>query len=100
MVMTEIGLYIAAALFAIGLFVIIAKRNLIFVLIGAELILNAANLNLVVFSRQTGDGAGQVFALFTIVIAAAEIGVALALLLHIVKYFKASDLDKLNQLGH
>ncbi len=94
------GLYLAAALFAVGLVVILTKRNIIFVLVGTELILNAANLNLVIFSQSDPNLQGQLFAVFSIVIAAAEVAVALALLLNIFKYLKTSNLNDLNQLGH
>ncbi|WP_040398391.1 NADH-quinone oxidoreductase subunit NuoK, partial [Cesiribacter andamanensis] len=73
-------LILATLLFCIGLAVVLTRRNAIAVLIGLELMLNAANINLVAFSRY--DGAllqGQLFALFVIVVAAAEAAVALAL---------------------
>ena len=75
-------------------------KKIIFILIGTELMLNAANLNLVIFSYKWGGNDGQIFALFTVVIAAAEIAIALALLLNIFKMKGVSDLDKLNELGH
>jgi NADH-quinone oxidoreductase subunit K len=78
-------------MFALGLVAIIARRNLIYVLIGVELILNAANVNLVGFSRFSGGLDAQVFALFVIVLAAAEAAVALAIVLQI--FDKRSDVD-------
>ncbi|MFT4833894.1 MAG: NADH:ubiquinone oxidoreductase subunit K [Marinoscillum sp.] len=83
-----------------GLLIVLIKRNVIFVLIGIELMLNAANLNLVVFSRYDPTLAGQVFAIFSVVIAAAEAAIALAILLNVVKYYKSSDLDEFNLLEH
>ncbi|AHM62186.1 NAD(P)H-quinone oxidoreductase subunit 4L [Flammeovirgaceae bacterium 311] len=92
-------LILATLLFGIGLAVTITRKNAIAVLIGLELMLNAANINLVAFSRY--DGAllqGQVFALFVIVVAAAEAAVALALVVRVYGYYKIADLDKLNEL--
>jgi len=94
------GLYLSGFLFSIGLLIILIKKNIIFVLIGTELMLNAANLNLVIFSHKWGGNSGQIFALFAVVVAAAEIAIALALLLNIFKLRGISDLDKLNELGH
>jgi NADH-quinone oxidoreductase subunit K len=82
---------LAAALFAIGVIGVITRRNAIGVLIGVELILNAANINLVGFSRYTGGLDAQVFAIFVIVLAAAEAAVALAIILQL--FDKKSDVD-------
>ncbi len=69
------------------------------VLIGIELMLNAANLNLITFSRFDPQALqGQIFSLFVITIAAAEAAVALALVVKVYKYFKTSDLDKINSM--
>ena len=91
-----IGLYhylgLAAALFSIGVIGVVTRRNAIGVLIGVELILNACNINLVGFSRFGGGGLdAQVFAIFVIVLAAAEAAVALAIVLQI--FDKRSDID-------
>ena len=92
-------LILATLLFCIGLAVTITRRNAIAVLIGLELMLNAANINLVAFSRYDGLLLqGQVFALFVIVVAAAEAAVALALVVRVYGYYKIADLDKLNEL--
>ena len=92
-------LILAALLFCIGLAVVLTRRNAIAVLIGLELMLNAANINLVAFSRYDAFMLqGQVFALFVIVVAAAEAAVALALVVRVYGYFKVADLDKLNEL--
>ncbi|MBV6646429.1 MAG: NADH-quinone oxidoreductase subunit NuoK [Cyclobacteriaceae bacterium] len=94
------GMYLAAMLFCLGLAIMIVKRNMIFVLIGVELILNAANLNMVIFSRNDPNLGGQIFTIFSIVIAAAEVTVALAIALNVYKYYKTSDLDEVNELKH
>lgn len=92
-------LIVAAALFSIGLAVIITKRNTIAVLIGIELILNAVNLNLVAFSQYDPVHlTGQMFALFVIVVAAAELAVALAIILSVYRAFQTTDLDKVNSM--
>ena len=93
------GLYLAAALFCIGLVVILTKKNIIFVLIGTELLLNATNLNLVIFSRNDPGLQGQMMAIFIIVIAVAEVSVGLALLLNIYRRLRTSDIHELNKLG-
>jgi len=82
---------LGAALFSIGVIGVVTRRNAIGVLIGVELILNAANINLVGFSRYAGGLDGQVFALFVIVLAAAEAAVALAIILQL--FDKRSDVD-------
>ena len=82
---------LGAALFSIGVIAVVTRRNAIGVLIGVELILNAANVNLVGFSRYAGGLDGQVFALFVIVLAAAEAAVALAIILQL--FDKRSDID-------
>ena len=92
-------LILATLLFSIGLAVAITRRNAIAVLIGLELMLNAANINLVAFSRYDGlQLQGQMFALFVIVVAAAEAAVALALVVRVHSFYKNTDLDKLNEL--
>jgi NADH-quinone oxidoreductase subunit K len=92
-------LVVGAALFCIGVVIIITKRNAIVVLMGIELILNAANINLVAFSRyDTNALQGQMFALFVIVVAAAEAAVALAIVLRIYQYYQTVHLDKLDEL--
>ncbi|MCU0354546.1 MAG: NADH-quinone oxidoreductase subunit NuoK [Cytophagales bacterium] len=88
-------LLVSAVLFCVGVAVIITRRNAIVVLMGIELILNAANLNLVAFNRHYPENVqGQVFALFVIVVAAAEAAVALAIVLKVFQQFKTIDLDE------
>lgn len=91
-------LLVAAALFSIGLGVIITKRNAIAVLIGVELMLNAANLNLVAFSRQDPLISGQLLALFVMVVAVVESVVALAIILKVYQHFATTDVDKLDTM--
>lgn len=91
-------LILAGTLFFIGLVIVITKKNAIMVLIGIELMLNGANLNLIAFS--VGDSAisGQMFSLFVILIAAAEAAVALAIVLNVYKYYSTSNISEINQL--
>lgn len=99
MIPVEHFLVLAAVLFCIGLIAVITKRNAIVVLMGVELMLNAANINLVAFSRYDANLLqGQLFALFVIVVAAAEAAVALAIVLKVYSYYKTSDLDQVNEL--
>jgi len=91
-------LILSAFLLCSGLLIVLIKKNAVFVLIGIELMLNAANLNLVAFSKFDPDLNGQVFAIFSEVISAAEADIALAILLNIYKTYDSSDLDDLNTL--
>jgi NADH-quinone oxidoreductase subunit K len=85
-------LVVGALLFAFGLVTVATRRNAVGVLMGVELILNGANVNFVAFNRYVvGDGSGQVFALFIIVLAAAEAAVGLAIVLSIFQTFKTID---------
>lgn len=90
---------VSAGLFCTGLFVILTKRNAIQVLIGIELMLNAANLNLVAFGKYDKlNNGGQVFALFAITLAAATTAVALAIILNVYKRYKTIDPNKIDTL--
>jgi len=91
-------LILAAFLFCTGAYGVLARRNSVLVLMSVELMLNAVNLNLVAFSAQARDVSGQVFALFVITIAAAEVGVGLAIVLLIYRNLKSPDLDRVEQL--
>lgn len=85
-------LFLAAVLFALGTYTVLTRRNAVGVLIGVELVLNAANINLVAFAHYvTGGLDGHVFALFVIVIAAAEAAIGLAIVLSIFQNFKTID---------
>jgi NADH:ubiquinone oxidoreductase subunit K len=91
-------LLLAAALFSIGVYGVIARRNAVMVLMSIELILNAVNLNLVAFAMMTNAVDGQVFALYVIAIAAAEVGVGLALVLMIYRNRRSIALDELSEM--
>ena len=92
-------LIVSAGLFCIGLYIILTKRNAIQVLIGIELMLNAANLNLVAFGKYDRlNNGGQLFALFVIVLAAATTAVALAIILNVYKKYKTIDPAEVNEL--
>ncbi len=74
-------LVLSLLLFAIGIIGVLTRRNAIIILMSIELMLNAANLNFIAFAKQHGDLGGQVFAIFTITVAAAEVAVGLAILI-------------------
>lgn len=93
-------LYLSAFLFCAGLLIVLIKKNAVFVLIGIELMLNAGNINLVAFSRFDPSLGGQMFAIFSVVLAAAEAAIALAILLNIYWSYHSSDLDDLTELRH
>lgn len=92
---------VAALLFSVGVYGVLARRNAILVLMSVELMLNAVNLNLVVFDMRWADRlhGGQVLALFVIVLAAAEVGIGLALVLLIYRNRRTVDVDRLRTLG-
>lgn len=89
-------LLLSAALFGIGLYGVLARRNAVMVLIGIELMLNAVNVNLVAFDTWWGDAlhTGQVLTLFTVAIAAAEIGLGLAIVLGLFRATGMADVDR------
>jgi len=89
-------LLLAAVLFSAGVYGVIARRNGVAVLMSIELILNAVNINLIAFSAMNGTISGQVFALFIIAIAAAEVGVGLAIVLGIYRNRRSIDLDEVD----
>jgi NADH:ubiquinone oxidoreductase subunit K len=94
-------LVVGALLFAIGLYLALAKRNAIGILMGIELMLNAVNLTLVAFSRfivAPRPIDGQVFAVFVITVAAAEAAVALALVVAIYRHRLTVDMNRINLL--
>ena len=92
-------LIIGALLFSLGLFGVITRRNGVAVLMGVELILNAANVNFIAFARFGGmDFSGHVFSLFVIVMAAAEAAVALAIILNIFNNMGTINIDEADQL--
>lgn len=96
--MTQIGLshylFVAVVMFCAGLFTVLTRRNAIGVLMGVELILNAANINYVAFSRFGGASLdGTVFSIFVIMLAAAEATIGLAIVLGIYRTFHSIDLE-------
>jgi NADH:ubiquinone oxidoreductase subunit K len=92
-------LYLAAFLFSAGVVIVIIKRNVIMVLLGIELMLNAANLNLVAFNQQhPGSLHGQIFSLFVIIVAVCEAAVGLAIVLRVYKYYQSSVPDEISEL--
>jgi NADH:ubiquinone oxidoreductase subunit K len=91
MVPAEYYLVLSAAVFCIGLFGILTRRNALIFLMSVELMLNAANINLVAFSYQTGNLTGQVFTLFTMALAAAEVAIGIGIIL--VLYRNFNDVD-------
>jgi NADH-quinone oxidoreductase subunit K len=100
--MTPLQAYltVSALLFAIGFGGVVARRNAIVVLMGIELMLNAANLNFIAFWKfgAAGNVDGYIFVLFSIAIAAAESAVGLALVILIYRHFKTTNLDHANRL--
>ena len=92
-------LFVSVILFSLGLFGVITRRNGVAVLMGIELILNAANLNFLAFARFGGmNMAGHVYALFVIVLAAAEAAVALAIIINIFNNYNTINVDEVSGL--
>lgn len=92
-------LILSAFIFSVGVYGVLARRNAVLVLMSVELMLVAVNLNLVAFSAFRDNVAGQTFALFVITIAAAEVGVGLAIVLVIFRNTRSVDLDDVDQLS-
>lgn len=91
-------LFVSAALFFIGMAGVLIRKNLLFVLMSLELMLNAVNLNLITFSRIYGWEDGPLLVFFIMTLAAAEAGVGLALAVRVYKIIKTVDIRGLNQL--
>lgn len=91
-------LLLAAVLFSIGVYGVIARKNAVMVLMAIELILNAVNLNLIAFALINDTVDGQIFALYVIAIAAAEVGVGLAMVLMIYRNRRSIALDELSEM--
>jgi NADH:ubiquinone oxidoreductase subunit K len=91
-------LVVSALLFALGLFAVVSRRNSVAILMGVELMLNAANINLVAFNKYAAPGAmqGQVFALIVITLAACEAAVGLALVLAAYRTLETVYVDEIN----
>jgi len=97
----SMALLLSALLFGVGVYGVLARRNAIALLMAVELMLNAANLDLVAFDAWFKDKlhAGQVFALFVVVVAAAEVGVGLAIVLAVFRLRQTVAVDDLRQLA-
>lgn len=91
-------LLLAAAMFSIGVFGLLTRKNAIGVLLSVELMANAVNVNLVAFSRYLGDARGQVFALFAVALTVAEVVIGMALVLYLHRSRKTVELDQANAL--
>ncbi len=92
-------LVVSAILFSLGVFGVVTRRNAILVLMGIELILNAANINFIAFARYGGLRLdGQAIAVFVIILAAAEAAIALAIVLNIYKRFNTVNVDEISKL--
>lgn len=91
-------LILAAAIFSLGVYGLLVRRNIVAILLSVELMLNAVNINLVAFESMlnTPQALGQVFAIFVITIAAAEVGVGLAIVLLIFRNRRSANVDELN----
>jgi len=91
-------LYLAAFLFCVGLIIVLTKKNIIHLLLGVELMLNAVNINLIAFNQGDASQQGLMFALFVIVVAVAETAIALALVLQLVKSYGTANINELNKM--
>ena len=85
-------LWVSAFLFSTGLAIILFKRNTLFILMGIELMLNAANLNLLAFSRNDASNQGLLLAIFVLVVGVCELAIALAMILQMYRMYKNVDL--------
>lgn len=93
-------LVLAAVLFLIGVGAVMVRRNALIILMGVELMLNAANMTLIVFARMWGDLSGHTFALIVIAVAAAEASVGLAIVVAVFRGRRNVDVDRLTTLRH
>ena len=95
-------LILAAALFAMGVYGLLVRRNIVLILLSVELMLNAVNINLIAFESMivTTEALGQVFAIFVITVAAAEVGIGLAIVLMIFRNRKSANVDDLDLMRY
>ena len=98
MIRLPLVLFFSAALFSIGVYGVLARRNAILILMSIELMLNAVNVNLIGFSQLWHDLTGQVFALFVIAVAAAEVGIGLAIVILIYRNRETINVNEVNLL--
>jgi NADH:ubiquinone oxidoreductase subunit K len=91
-------LILAALLFSLGVYGLLVRRNAVMVLLAIELMLNAVNINLIAFEAvlRTSEAVGQVFAVFVITVAAAEVGIGLAIVLMIFRNRASANVDELD----
>ena len=89
-------LVLSAALFVIGIIGVMTRRNILIILMSIELILNAVNINLIAFSSQLQNVAGQVFAIFVVCVAAAEAAVGLGIILAFYRNKETINIDEMN----
>lgn len=98
MIRLPLVLFFSAALFSIGVYGVLVRRNAVLVLMSIELMLNAVNVNLIGFSQLWRDLTGQVFALFVIAVAAAEVGIGLAIVILIYRNRETINIDEVSLL--
>ena len=99
MVQLQHFLLVSALLFSMGLFAVVTRRNAVALLIGVELMLNAANLNFAAFARFSHNALdGQIFAKLSIVVAAAEVAIALAIVLNLYRNTETIDASEADEL--
>ena len=94
----EQGLLLAAVLFTLGLLGVLVRRNLVYMLLSLEVMLNAAGLAFIVAGYRWGQPDGQILFLFVLTMAAAEVSVGLALLLQLHRIFKTADVDAASRM--
>ena len=98
MIRVWLPLMFSAVLFSAGVYGVLARRNAVLVLMSIELMLNAVNVNFVAFASYLGQLTGQVFALFVITVAAAEVGIGLAIVILIYRNRETINVDEVNLL--
>ena len=98
MIRLPLVLFLSATLFSIGVYGVLARRNAVLVLMSIELMLNAVNINLVAFGAALHDLTGQVFALFVITVAAAEVGIGLAIVILLFRNRASINVDEVDLL--
>jgi NAD(P)H-quinone oxidoreductase subunit 4L len=95
-------LILAAALFALGVYGLLVRRNIVLILLSVELMLTAVNINLIAFESMlaTTEALGQIFAIFVITVAAAEVGIGLAIILLIFRNRRSANVDELDLMRY
>lgn len=95
-------LIVAAGLFSLGVYGLLVRRNIVLILLSLELMLNAVNINLIAFESllNTPEAIGQVFSVFIITVAAAEVGIGLAIVLMIFRNRRSSNVDDLDLMRY